>query len=379
MDIICAIASIHAFLIAFLVSTRKQKRISDYILIAWIVNFAFHFAIPFFVEHQFWLHDSIWGVVMAVFVFAHAPFIFVYTSSLTNPEFKVNLKNFYHFGFLLLFIASFTPYLLLTPEERLDVIYQRQDLSYYVVVPLLVLFLTRVYFLLRTIIIVINHQNKISQSFSYEKEINLAWIKSIAIGFFIIIILGFIGLGLVSAHIMSVYWMDYITILCNMILFFYIAFWSYKQNAISSVIQIIEVVEVPTKEKTITRIDVTSSPIESLESSNPTVQNLLKLMDHDKLYLEPELNIADVANKLNIHGHQLSKILNTQLQKNFFEFVNDYRIEEFKNLVSNPKNKHISILGLAMDAGFNSKATFNRIFKKSTGITPSKFREDHKI
>jgi len=109
---------------------------------------------------------------------------------------------------------------------------------------------------------------------------------------------------------------------------------------------------------------------------DPVIQELLHQMEADKLYLEPELNIGNVANELNIHAHQLSKLINTQLNKNFFEFVNAYRVEAFKKLATDPRNKHISILGLAMDAGFNSKATFNRIFKNSTGLTPSEFMKN---
>lgn len=94
-------------------------------------------------------------------------------------------------------------------------------------------------------------------------------------------------------------------------------------------------------------------------------------MDEVKLYLEPELNIGNISNQLHIHAHPLSKLINTQLGGNFFEFVNEYRLEEFKKFASNPKNKHISIIGLAFDTGFNSKTTFYRFFKNSTGLTPS--------
>jgi AraC-like DNA-binding protein len=97
-------------------------------------------------------------------------------------------------------------------------------------------------------------------------------------------------------------------------------------------------------------------------------------MENEKLYLDPELHITSVAIHMKMHTHQLSKLINIKLQKNFFEFVNEYRVKEFKKLVANPRNKHISLLGLAMDAGFNSKASFNRIFKNSTGLTPSEFK-----
>jgi len=379
VDILSAIASINAIIIAFLITQKKQKSISDYILIAWVINFAFHFAIPFLIERQVLLHESHWAFIMGVIVVAHAPFIFIYTNSLTNPEFKINFRNFYHFGVILIFIAAFIPYFTLNLNERMELVEQKQDLSYYVLLPLLVLLLVRIYFLVRTTIVVINHQNIIKQSFSYEKEINLAWIKRIVIGLFVTIIIGFIGIALVSAHLITVYWMDYIIIICNMVLFFYLAFSSYKQKSIQSIIN--NTIQKNIKEDEIVEVDSipNTSASKAEDNLNPVIQQLKQLMESDKLYLEPELNIGNVANQLKIHSHQLSKLINSKLEKNFFEFVNEYRVREFKKLVSNPKNKHISILGLAMDAGFNSKATFNRIFKNTTGFTPSEFRENYRF
>ena len=74
-----------------------------------------------------------------------------------------------------------------------------------------------------------------------------------------------------------------------------------------------------------------------------------------------------------IHPNHLSQIINELEGKNFYEFVNQYRIEEFKRLVSFPKNHQFTLLSLAFECGFNSKSSFNRYFKKSTGQTPSQY------
>ena len=121
-------------------------------------------------------------------------------------------------------------------------------------------------------------------------------------------------------------------------------------------------------------------PIKELESAqNREIKLLLDFMSDERPFLDPELSIGTLSNKLGLHSHQLSRNINSHFNKNFFEFINEYRIEEFKKLAVDPKNKHFSILGLAMDAGFNSKATFNRFFKNSTGLTPSVFRESYKF
>lgn len=201
MDIVSAIASINALVIAILISSKKEKSIADYVLIIWVINFAFHFAIPFLIERQVLLHESSWGFVMGLFIVTHAPLIFVYTKSLTDPEFRFDLKNFWHFGLILIYIAAFIPYLSLSPEERMELVMQKQDLSLHMFLPMLTLLMLRVYFLVWTIVALMKHQYSIKQSFSYERKINLAWLKRIAYGFFALIVLSFVCYGLVSAQI----------------------------------------------------------------------------------------------------------------------------------------------------------------------------------
>lgn len=376
MDIISAIASFSALLIAFLTYSKRNKTISDKILVAWIINFAFHFAVPLFLERKFLFNESTWGMLLGVFVVTHSPFIFVYTLSLTDSRFKLNIKYLYHFGFVLIYILAFVPYLLLSEEERLLLAMNKQDLTYHMLLPMFVLLFCRVYFLIRTIIALYTHQLKIKQVYSFSEKVNLAWLKRITYGFFFIIALSFLAYGLVSAKVISIYWMDYSLLIANIIIFFYLAYFGNKQQLVYTSQPIAEAASRKLKKTSKSRTGIeTSEELEKEKSLAPIIQALNQKMTEEKLYLNPELNIGDLANMLAIHAHQLSKLINTQLNKNFYEFVNDFRVQEFKTLVANPKNKHISILGLALDAGFNSKASFNRIFKNSTGITPSEFRE----
>lgn len=102
---------------------------------------------------------------------------------------------------------------------------------------------------------------------------------------------------------------------------------------------------------------------------------ILKLMEDDKLYLQPELNLSDIANRLKTNISVLSGVVNNAFGKNFNDFVNEYRVKEFQERIVLPENKNITLLGIAFDCGFNSKATFNRSFKKFTGKSPKEFLE----
>lgn len=97
------------------------------------------------------------------------------------------------------------------------------------------------------------------------------------------------------------------------------------------------------------------------------------LMDTEHAYLNPELNLSDLATMAAMTRGQLSEIINTGFGKNFNDFVNGYRVEAFKAKLKNQEHQQLSLLGIALDCGFNSKATFNRVFKKLTNYSPSEY------
>ncbi len=100
---------------------------------------------------------------------------------------------------------------------------------------------------------------------------------------------------------------------------------------------------------------------------------LQESMVREKLYLNPDLSFDDLANHLNIPGHHLSQILNEVLRQNFYDFVNAYRVEAVKSRMEQNVHASNTLLSIGLSVGFNSKATFNRAFKKETGQTPKAF------
>ncbi|WP_136465683.1 helix-turn-helix domain-containing protein [Flagellimonas onchidii] len=98
-----------------------------------------------------------------------------------------------------------------------------------------------------------------------------------------------------------------------------------------------------------------------------------QLMELKKLYLDPNCSLNKVATEMKLPAYLISHVVNNALDKSFPDFLNSYRIEEVKTRLLQPKNKNVKIASLAYDCGFNSLSSFNIAFKKSTGITPSKF------
>jgi AraC-like DNA-binding protein len=112
----------------------------------------------------------------------------------------------------------------------------------------------------------------------------------------------------------------------------------------------------------------------SVENAKKIVEGLIQLMKTEKPYLDSDLTLMELAGILNVSPHNLSEAINTQLQQTFFDFVNQYRVEQVKKDLDDPQKQHLTFLALALDAGFNSKSSFNAIFKKHAEMTPSEYR-----
>ena len=100
---------------------------------------------------------------------------------------------------------------------------------------------------------------------------------------------------------------------------------------------------------------------------------ITKLMKTQKPYLQPDLTLSDLANQLKTNTSIVSQVINTGFAKNFNDFVNGYRVDEYLSKIGTPQYKHLTLLAVAFECGFNSKTTFNRAFKKMTGKAPSDF------
>jgi len=112
------------------------------------------------------------------------------------------------------------------------------------------------------------------------------------------------------------------------------------------------------------------------KTKNPHISNLEKLIIDNSRYLDPNLSLESVANEIGLSKSYLSRIINAELQTNFNDYVNSFRVAEAKNLLLNPQFSNYTLVSIGLEAGFNSKTTFNTVFKKQTGLTPSQYRKN---
>jgi len=119
-------------------------------------------------------------------------------------------------------------------------------------------------------------------------------------------------------------------------------------------------------------------PIADKSDAREKGRRLREFVAANRLYEDAELTLAVLAAKLAIHPHDLSRMINLGLEKNFNDFINEFRVREIARKMADPANDPMTLLGIAYESGFNSKTTFNRVFKEMTGRTPVEYKNSLK-
>lgn len=120
---------------------------------------------------------------------------------------------------------------------------------------------------------------------------------------------------------------------------------------------------------------IARKPVLSEDEIRTYKARLMELMETKEPFLDSEITLPKLGNMLSLNTYQVSYLINTCFGTNFYVFINNYRLERCKQMLPDPTFGHLSILGIAFEAGFNSKTAFNTTFKKHTGLSPKAFRE----
>lgn len=213
------------------------------------------------------------------------------------------------------------------------------------------------------------HHRLINENFAFEESINLNWLKYCIWGIGVIYIVA--ASIIILREVMGTTFdfnPDMIIYSIIILFIFFLGYYGIRHQGIFS--------DGLSQNATIVEPKSVAEYKRSGLKENEAAQHhrdLGELMRRKKPYLEPKLTLNTLAGELDISVNHLSQIINQYEDKNFYDFVNGYRVEEFKKKILNPINNHFNILALAYDSGFNSKSTFNEVFKKIVGETPSQY------
>lgn len=254
------------------------------------------------------------------------------------------------------------------------------------IIPVTIRLLQRIiyFFLARKELLV--YQKSIRHLFSETSRIDLNWVKWLIYGYL------FLTIGTIVGYSMILKYPEYFklwVLIVGSLNTVYIYAATFKGMKQSTVWQLQgkgnkESVEIRMKEAESLEQDKVSHEKQKYQRSTIGVDRLQEITDRivqalakEKLFLEAELNLQNLADRLNLPSYQVSQAINETLGKNFYDVVNGYRVEEAKRLLADPKNRNYTVLSVGFEAGFNSKTTFNTVFKKFTGQTPSDFKLKH--
>ena len=232
----------------------------------------------------------------------------------------------------------------------------QEALTYITTITLTLVFVLQSgYYIYHSLKLYKRHLVRVDEFFSYTERVNLSWLKFFVYGYVV-----FIG-GLIVSNLLDDIWSD---VFFYAVLFSYIIFSGYNALKFEPVFKVDDdIIEKETK----VEVDVKNDFFSKLK------EELLAVMENQKMYLDESLTIHSLATELNTNSKYLSQLINTEFEKSFVVFVNEYRINEAKVLLKEERNKNLTIEGVGYEAGFKSKSAFNSAFKKFTGDTPSSF------
>jgi len=361
-----------------LILTKKDKQIHDYLFALFIALQGILLLIKYGFYYD--LQNS-YPIILYSYVYYWVllgPTLFIYTVVSTKGEKHLQMSYLYTLIPAILMTICFSHYIF---GDITDLFRKFENPPFFVTIGGYILRYNSPVFYILTIIVLRKHQKKIKNHFSFSKSVDLKWLYYLSSGFAV-----FILFILSPPLILYLFNWEYpfgdyhISLGVLFIYIFGIGFYGYRQRGIfenyktdntqNSKLE-------PIKHKL--RIEAENHlPYQKSGLNNEDAQIILDKLKHlmltEQLYLDSELHLATLASEAGVSTHKLSQVINEYLNKNFFDFVNEYRLEKVKAMLIDPAYKNLKIISLAYDSGFSSKSTFYNLFKKSEGITPAEYR-----
>jgi AraC-like DNA-binding protein len=357
-----------SFFAGLLMATRRPYTTASRIMTAWLFLFCIEMIFAL-------INRTVLDMYSFPFIsLTYGPLLFLYVRHMTVPTRRLSPWHALHF---IPFVVFFAVSVIFREEPIFD------DLTGFLVtdrfIPLRIVY-SVIFFLSVTVYSTLsfleirNHQRHLHDLVSYTSaKLTLNWLKILSItfysGYVIVFILGGIkiiaGLLPFDPYVMTFVFITFFS--------FAYSFYAVRQPEImdfpAAVYEDDEISDTSTAEK------YARSGLRP-EQAEEYLNKLLQIMDEEKLYLDGDLTINDLSTRTGIPRHYITEVLNEKYGRNFFSFVNEYRIREALSRMNDPKYQHYTLLAIAYDSGFNSKSTFNSFFKAYTGKTPSAYRDE---
>lgn len=363
--IVLNLAAIQGLLVSFFLYLKRKNHkpnlfIASHTLITSLVLFIFQFK-----DQNLFVSKEMIRYTTFLLMFVSGPLLYLYTTYLTSERKSIDRLVFLHFVPIpiaivieLLFPNSIL-YALDYADEPPPI--DAFDRLYLIEIILIIITIGYVLISFKKVLL---FDRRALNLFSNLESANLVWLRNLLAIFSLLLLIHLIDTGFDYFQV-DLQWSEHIMTLGLPILIYMISYKALTQPEIFNELRHIE--------KTPPKAYKNSSL--KAQTAKSHSDRLLAFMKEEKPYLDCNLTIEDLANSLGIPRHHLTEVINKHLNKNFYEFVNSFRLDEVKQLLVDPTKNHITIVGIAFEAGFSSKTTFNTLFRKETGQTPSAYRK----
>lgn len=373
MKFIYLIAAFNAFFFTVLLLQKKPRAFHDIILILWLIYLGAFIGVYAFFSHELFTHFHLMSISLISLFLLHGPFLYLYIRALVSDKSHISGSDLVHlipfFLFnLFLVISSFNPVTAerlniekISPGDNPPVLF-----SFFLIITA---FSGTAYFIM-TLRLFKKLDINIFNNFSNPSGIDLYLIRRLVLIFGVV--WTFLIMITIIHHVFGMFSMAFCTdglFLSLSVFVILIGYFGLKQRLIFKSETII------TGEETKKTSSRYSGSRLTDDEAKRHAEKLKEHMETAKPFLNPDLSLPQLSAELNISSHYLSQVINEQFNLNFFDFVNRYRVEKFKEMINEPGFSNYSLLGIAFECGFNSKSAFNRIFKQATGLTPSQYKK----
>jgi len=301
-----------------------------------------------------------------LFLLLHGPMLWFYIKSLTVGNFKLKSIHLLHFSpFVLYSILHWFNFLSLPADEKLVYLNQPEVINMAAKIGSMLIGISTLGYNILALFLLRKHRQNIENRFSNIEEIDLNWLRLFALASLIIFSVNVLLFNINNyIHLADYDTLSQVAYSFSTLYVLYIGYYGIRQGRIFS--------DAPAtaSEPASLPVEKKPEPLEKKEFAD-TVNRLTLLMEQQQPHLDPELTLYKLSSLLQIKPEALSEVLNRCMNQNFFDYVNKYRIEDFKIRYQDKSNRHLSIIGLAYECGFNSKAAFYRAFNKFEGMTPT--------
>ena len=345
---------------------RKANRLIGLFVLICALHFSWSLIIDtnldYIFNQIFWLPYS--------YLLAIGPLLFFYTKSLTESNFQIDNKAFIHF--LPVIVEVLIQAFFINESIRNNIQpYEVQGFLWFRVAEFAGTGVSILIYGKQCLALIRTHEARLVENFSNQRDITLSWlfklIKYLRVLwiFWLVFELSFILFWQFQMHLIPVYLLLYILLGVTT----YSNYWIGIQALIKS--------EALIEKRPISLPAENTNVYSRLNEAEIKgyVEALNQLMQKEKLYLHETLSLRTLANRLKMDPNLVSYVLNNIFHKSFYDYVNEFRIEEVKSKIDDPAYAHFKIVEIAYECGFNSKATFNRVFKKLTGRSPSDYKK----